>query len=430
MRRAVVALLLSLSGAHAWEGGPELVPAPGAAPSTATLQGAYDNSAQPASIAVATDDDLNIDLAIDGEFRVRNELGDSMVEVVGNAENGETVIAGTGQVTIPFSIYDGTRDFTVRNDFTGVVFINAQTSGLTLRSPTKVDLHYQSTFKVYGVDAPNGSPVLAMEVTTGDTIFANGLRLDTGGTGSAAQIDFPGQAGNSTGRLEIADTLVPGVFNGFLFSTADNPGSGASAPAMFIASGSARGYGNFFVDYLGTGSQAQINFAGAASNSTLHIKVNNASPSFTYQSLIFRGPASPASGASVDMVEMATDTCRMFKNSEVRGFLGEHTTEQAITITAAATTFNVTQSNVRVSADAAGNAVATITCTGCVTGSRLTIRSAGAGTSFTLVDDPSPVAANALALSAGCDLTSVDSMIELYRTPGGYWAQVGPCNPN
>lgn len=108
-------------------------------------------------------------------------------------------------------------------------------------------------------------------------------------------------------------------------------------------------------------------------------------------------------------------------DSEFRGWLGNGTTQQAVTLGAAATTFAATQSYVVVAADAGGNTLSSITCTGCQESDRLILVKSGTN-ALTLTHTASP-GADQLFLQANLNLDAANTSVTLIRTEGGFWTK-------
>ena len=90
-----------------------------------------------------------------------------------------------------------------------------------------------------------------------------------------------------------------------------------TAAKMILAHGGVLSYATITVDYNGDGAQGIYYGSGEAGNQTWKLMSDNTSGTYDRVSLWL--PASPASGASVEIVEYATDTVRFKKPIDVTG---------------------------------------------------------------------------------------------------------------
>jgi hypothetical protein len=208
--------------------------------------------------------------------------------------------------------------------------------------------------------------------------------------------------------------------NGMYFGTNTVALSAAGTISFAVDGGKAYSYHEISIDMGGTGSESFMDMAGIAGNSTARIKMTKAdgTDATPYDTFSFLLPASPASGASVEAMRVSS------ARVSVMGYLGHGTAEQVVTLGTTATTFDVTKSYVTVNANAddAGN-ISTITCTACQEGDEVTIVHVGTGDSLTYTDTASP-GANQLALAGNFVNPGPDATLVLFRTSGGYWAEL------
>lgn len=115
---------------------------------------------------------------------------------------------------------------------------------------------------------------------------------------------------------------------------------------------------------------------------------------------------------------------RATNDFECRAWIGHGTAEQAVVLGASATTFAASDSYVTVDANADGlGAIASITCSNCQEGDLLRVLKVD-GDALTFTDTASP-GADQLALAGGFTATTINSTLTLFRTSGGYWAELG-----
>lgn len=138
-------------------------------------------------------------------------------------------------------------------------------------------------------------------------------------------------------------------------------------------------------------------------------------------SLSIYTPGSPLLPGSVESLRITSDVVTSFVNLRLGGGSGKAWlglgTEQAIVLGAAATTFVAPGSNIFVTPDAGGNTISTITCSGCVNGDLLEIRTVGPNLTFL----NSGAGANQLGLAG--DWLGNDGRITLIRR-AGHWREV------
>jgi hypothetical protein len=348
-------------------------------------------------------------------------------------EDSETILFDDGVALFPTNVIVEGALFAGRSadgseTTSGTIYLSGRAGNQTLmidaRTSSGTDVAGRDSFSFFGPTSP-GSPasIESLRITTTTLVVPNA----TFQTPAAGVFRILANASRAisirAGAGASADIQADGG-SGAILSL--NPSAGA---ASFSACSVLGTVSQFSLDTDGglTSAQGIIDIGVVGGGPSFRLRTDN-NGAGNYDKFSIRGPASPAVGGSVEMMELTTATVIAPLDLEVNGWSGMGTTEQAFVLGAGVTaTPSLTKRYVVISADAGGNTLLTAPCTNCQESDELVLEKGDAD--FLALDGVASPGADAFGFWQGgdCILSGINSMAILHRTSGGYW-KVKSCN--